>query len=1018
MLLRYMPLPFLFIPFIIMGQCNLGNLVDPSYTICPGDTLYLLESEISKFDGYFLFKDGQKIDSNQNIVSIDQAGNYTISAYKGSNENLIVNGSFYDGNFGFESDYIFTPLGPYPGTEYYSVGNTPSIMNGFWTDCPDVTGEGEFLIADGAKLPNFNVWCQTIDISPGLDYIFRFFSTSLYPVSPANYEVRVNGQLIGSAQDTEDVCNWSENEFNFFSGNQEEVEICIQNVNLEGFGNDFAIDSIALYGYCEETVNFQVVEANLTIELTDTAEILCKENELIIALTDYPQIDTNNIAIEWSTIDGNILERSPVAPYSIKVDQTGTYRVKVIFENENSRCEAVEEVIVIPERIDLLAFPSVDEKLNCANPSILLEAALAQPDHTYSWFTDNGAILSRADSSVVEIDQAGIYYLIEDVNNRCRDTTSILIDADFSTPNVRLPEQLVLNCNKQSFLLSNSAINSDTDLIYSWNGPGISSAEDSIILDAPGTYFLNISDSSSQCMSTDSVLIVDSVSYPALDLESVESISCRNSFVDLSLINPDSGFVYTWSSVNGSFVGPTNVPIARVDEPGQYIVEVLNPINQCVTIDSLTVSSDFDLPGINTPDSLGFTCRDSIFEIEAVTDFNFPNLEYYWFSENGQILSDTSLRSIFIGEEGLYYFTVHNTENGCMDTASSYAFFDQNEIDFFIESSDDKFDCKSDAITLSIKMDALTPERFMINWFENDILQDSITGDSLIIGNPGTYRAEITNLRNGCLSVDTVDITGVNSRPSAFDLFYQNPDCLTESAAFALSNVQGGQMPYTILLNSQAVPLNDTINIDPGNYIAQVVDANGCVLADTFQVNELPIYSANIGPDITITAGDNELLIPQFSFDTSLIEQINWFPNDAVSCDSCVVTEFIAPQTTELELLVTTEDGCSARANVLITVLPARDVFIPSAFSPNADNINDFFTVFVSDERVRSIKRLQVFDRWGNQVFDNKDFPPNEQVLGWDGTFNGKELDPAVFIYAAEVEFVDGTTRLFSGDVI
>ncbi|MCF8244532.1 MAG: hypothetical protein K9J37_08215, partial [Saprospiraceae bacterium] len=56
--------------------------------------------------------------------------------------------------------------------------------------------------------------------------------------------------------------------------------------------------------------------------------------------------------------------------------------------------------------------------------------------------------------------------------------------------------------------------------------------------------------------------------------------------------------------------------------------------------------------------------------------------------------------------------------------------------------------------------------------------------------------------------------------------------------------------------------------------------------------------------------------------------------------------------------------------------------------------------------------------RWGESVFRYFDFQPNDPAFGWDGTHRGQLLDAAVFVWFAEVAFVDGSTELFEGGVV
>lgn len=92
------------------------------------------------------------------------------------------------------------------------------------------------------------------------------------------------------------------------------------------------------------------------------------------------------------------------------------------------------------------------------------------------------------------------------------------------------------------------------------------------------------------------------------------------------------------------------------------------------------------------------------------------------------------------------------------------------------------------------------------------------------------------------------------------------------------------------------------------------------------------------------------------------------------------------------------------------------NIFIPNIFSPNGDNINDRFTLF-ADDRVVKIHELKIFDRWGELMYQNYDFAPNDPNLGWDGTFRGKTVNPAVFVYYFVVEYIDGSKQLYKGDI-
>lgn len=63
------------------------------------------------------------------------------------------------------------------------------------------------------------------------------------------------------------------------------------------------------------------------------------------------------------------------------------------------------------------------------------------------------------------------------------------------------------------------------------------------------------------------------------------------------------------------------------------------------------------------------------------------------------------------------------------------------------------------------------------------------------------------------------------------------------------------------------------------------------------------------------------------------------------------------------------------------------------------------------------ISSLKIYDRWGNMVYHEKDLRPNDPYDGWKGLYKDKKLDPAVFVYVAEVLFLNGEKKVYYGDV-
>jgi len=143
------------------------------------------------------------------------------------------------------------------------------------------------------------------------------------------------------------------------------------------------------------------------------------------------------------------------------------------------------------------------------------------------------------------------------------------------------------------------------------------------------------------------------------------------------------------------------------------------------------------------------------------------------------------------------------------------------------------------------------------------------------------------------------------------------------------------------------------------------------------------------------------------------VASIVWSPT---LCPECMSVSLRPNFTDTYSVMVTNQNGCSASAELTVLVDRRPAVFIPNAFSPNNDGFNDRLLVFAG-KQVSYVRSFQIFDRWGEVVYEVYQFPPNDPAYGWDGNHRGQLLQAAVFVYVAEVETIDGEVHLLKGDV-
>jgi gliding motility-associated-like protein len=166
--------------------------------------------------------------------------------------------------------------------------------------------------------------------------------------------------------------------------------------------------------------------------------------------------------------------------------------------------------------------------------------------------------------------------------------------------------------------------------------------------------------------------------------------------------------------------------------------------------------------------------------------------------------------------------------------------------------------------------------------------------------------------------------------------------------------------------------------------------------------------------DIVINQGDQYTITPTASGN---IVQWNWSPDTFISCVTCPVVDVNPSFTTRYYLDVVSENNCVDSASILIEVQFEKNIYIPSAFSPNNDGINDIFFPF-ANQNIIGVEELFIFDRWGAKVFEAQNTVMNDRTLGWDGTLKNKPAPEGVYVYHASFLAVDGNIETRQGDLL
>jgi gliding motility-associated-like protein len=228
-----------------------------------------------------------------------------------------------------------------------------------------------------------------------------------------------------------------------------------------------------------------------------------------------------------------------------------------------------------------------------------------------------------------------------------------------------------------------------------------------------------------------------------------------------------------------------------------------------------------------------------------------------------------------------------------------------------------------------------------------------------------------------------------------------------------------GVPPYRYTMdNLHFQQANVFSGLKPGLFSVTTYDANDCQRTELILVNPAVQVTVDLGNNHIISLGDSDTLRAIVNVPIDSILSVTWTPAfvnpDCLACLEQVVTPFIS---TTYAVKIVATNGCSDYDKVVVTVNRRKYVFVPNVFTPDQSNANNKFSIFAKEGTVKNIRSFQIFDRWGDLVYTQENFQPNNPEIGWDGRGKGQSVVPGVFVWYAEIAFMDGVIERYKGDV-
>lgn len=477
--------------------------------------------------------------------------------------------------------------------------------------------------------------------------------------------------------------------------------------------------------------------------------------------------------------------------------------------------------------------------------------------------------------------------------------------------------------------------------------------------------------------------------------------------INMSIVGTASnGVDYTTLPTQITFTASANDTIKTLNlyafqdglaEGTEYIkIYILSGCSQLIT-DSLIIevrdSLSFELNNVSTAICLG----DSV----VISGTQDQGVNMSWTPTTDVVNPNTLLTTIIPSTIGSQYYTVTGTYGSCVPVLRGFT-ITTDPIPVITPISDYEI-CEGETFVINAIVNP--PFGYNLNWNPSSGLINTNSYNPTFVGTtPQTIDFTVTSPNAGCTATDQFF---VQVWPFAEgDIMDDTLVCSGEPVQLWVS---GGNNQYQWYpagnLSCEFCPNPIATGLGSNTYYAILLDIHGC--QDTLDVmveNHPPFNLQLYNNDTTIYMGESVQLYADGA------PYYYWSPTDYLGysqSNNPVATPLAT--TTYTVTGVSALQGCPQQDSVKITVI-MQDVFVPNAFSPNGDGINDVFRV--TARKLINLQEFRIFNRWGQEVFYTSDIRQ-----GWDGRFKGKPQDPGTYKYMMRVAYPNGRTDFIKGDI-
>jgi gliding motility-associated-like protein len=545
----------------------------------------------------------------------------------------------------------------------------------------------------------------------------------------------------------------------------------------------------------------------------------------------------------------------------------------------------------------------------------------------------------------------------------------------------------------------------DTQHSYKWSLNGATSDILSFKPTKDTKLVLTVTDGCSVVTAKDSVTI-NVTPFPKAEFSVNGNEGCapfKAQFTSKAVAHGGSAYKWTFGTGDAGDTSILKNPSFTFTSPGRYIVKlnVENPGGCSAAFTDTIFVADKPVMKINGP---SVVCEGS--EVKFTGSADLADVIWEWNFGNGHTASSSTPPAQYYPRPGNYSIVLKGSVNSVCSNSAVMNFIVAPKPVINLNIREAKI-CKGESLQLT----AHGGVRF--DWSPAAGLNNAAI--SFPLASPAVdtkYQLKVTN-EYGCINNDSVDIKV--SQPITVVTTADTTICEGSSVQLnawgALTYKWSPEYSMNLPHSSSTIAKPDATT----TYTVIGYGNDNC-FTDRKQVTVtvIPLPKLQSPKETSISAGSTLPLSVQTSQD---VNQYSWTPSTYLNCTTCPSPLATPSKGITYNVTVSNAFGCKASDSLRVSLICSdADVFLPNTFTPNGDGANDIF--YPRGKGIRTIKFIRIFNRWGEMVYEKKDFNIDDRSAGWDGIYKGAKQASGVYVYTSQMVCDNGQLIEKKGSVM